>query len=319
MTDTPSESILVTGATGTQGGAVARALVRAKFSVKALVRDPRTAQAQALASLGVELVEGDFDDVQSLEAAMDKVQGVYSVQMPPHPDDQDREVRTGLRLLEAAYRADVRTFVHSSVARAGDQTNFVGWDAGRWWKRYWESKSEVNSAIAERGLQHWVILKPAMIMENFLPPKVHGMYPTLAQGKIATAILPDTRLDMIAANDIASFAVAAFRDPARFNGQCIDLAAASLTMEEVASTLSIGTGRQVLAQSLTEEMARAQGNSAGLVSSQVWDNVEGYKVDIHAAKSWGIPLTSFEQWVDAHSEALKAVIGEKVDSAEPGR
>ncbi|PLK48968.1 NmrA/HSCARG family protein [Uliginosibacterium sp. TH139] len=310
MTNTISGPILVTGATGTQGGAVVRGLVSAGFSVRAFVRDPSTKEAQAFARLGVELMKGDYDNIQSLEAAMDGVQGVFSVQMPPHPDDQEREVRTGLRLLEAAYRADVRMYVHSSVARAGDEKNFIDWDSDRWWKRYWESKTEVNNGIAERGLQSWVILKPAMIMENFLPPKVRGMYPTLAQGKIATAILPETRLDMIAADDIGAFAVAAFLDPARFNGHSIDLAAESLTMEEVASALSAGTGRLVLAQSLTEEEAVAQGNSPGLVSSQVWDNLEGYKVDIQAAKNWGIPLTPFYQWVVTHREALQGAIGE---------
>lgn len=310
MTGKTSRSILVAGATGTQGGAVARALINAGFPVRAIVRNPLTNESKVLASLGIELVKGDYDDIQSLEAAMDRVQGVFSVQMPPHPDDQDREVRTGLNLLEAAYRADVRMYVHSSVARAGDEKNFIDWDLDRWWKRYWESKTEVNNAIVERGLQNWVILKPSMIMENFLPPKVRGMYPTLAHGKIATALFPETRLDMIAADDIGAFAVAAFRDPTRFNGHSIDLAAESLTMEEVASVLSAGTGRVVSAQSLTEEEAMAEGNSPGLVLSQIWDNLEGYKVDIQAAKNWGIPLTQFEGWVAMHREELQGVIGE---------
>lgn len=308
MTDKTSGAILVTGATGTQGGAVARALLNAGFPVRAIVRDPNTTEAKAIAGLGAELIKGDYDDVQILESAMENVQGVFSVQMPPHPNDQDREVRSGLRLLEVAHRAKVGMFVHSSVARAGDEKNFVDWDLGRWWKRYWESKTEVNSAIAERGLQNWVILKPSMIMENFLPPKVRGMYPSIAQGKIATAILPNTRLDMIAASDIGAFALEAFRDPERFNGRSIDLAAESLTMDEVASILSVGTGRQVSALSLTESEAIVYGNSPGLVSSQVWDNLEGYKVDITAAKEWGIPLTTFGQWVAMHREELRKVI-----------
>ncbi|ACT07124.1 NmrA family protein [Dickeya chrysanthemi Ech1591] len=319
MSNTISGSILVTGATGTQGGAVARALLNAGFSVRALVRDPSTTNAKALASLGVTLVKGDYDDVKSLDAAMDQVQGVFSVQMPPHPDDQDLEVRTGLRLLDVAHRSDVTMFVHSSVARAGDEKNFIDWESNRWWTRYWESKSAVNNAIADRGLRHWVILKPAMIMENFLPPKVRGMYPSLAQGKITTAILPETRLDMIAADDIGSFAVAAFSDPARFSGHSIDLAAESLTMEEVASALSVGTGCLVSAQSLTAAEAIAQGNSPGLVSSQIWDNLEGYRVDIQAAKSWGIPLTQFSQWVASHREALQSVIGVQPGSSEDER
>lgn len=309
MTDKLKGLVLVTGATGTQGGAAVQALLDAGFGVRALVRDATSAGAAALAGLGAEVFQGDYEDVPSIEAAVKGVQGVFSVQMPPHPSDPDREVRTGLRLLDAAILAGVDMYVHTSVARAGDHTQFVDWDSGRWWQRYWESKTEINDAVSQRGLKHWVILKPANIMENFLPPKVHGMYPSLAQGKLETAILPETRLDMVAAADIGAFAVAAFEDPARFSGHSIDLAGESLTMDEVASKLSSGTGHEVKVQSLTEEEALAHGISAGVISSQIWDNVEGYKVNIEAARKWGVQLTSFGDWVDEHRGPLREVIG----------
>lgn len=117
--------ILVTGATGAQGGGVVMALLRAGRPVRALVRDPGTESAKALAVQGVDLVRGDFTDIATLDAALEGVGGVFSMQMPPRAGDPTSEVRTGLALIDAAYRAGVGMFVHTSVARAGDQDTFA--------------------------------------------------------------------------------------------------------------------------------------------------------------------------------------------------
>jgi uncharacterized protein YbjT (DUF2867 family) len=124
--------VLVTGATGKQGGAVVRALLQAGCPVRAMTRDPSSAAAQALSAQGVDVVKGDFNDTASLDAALAGVGGVFSMQMGSHPGDPDTEVVTGKALIEAAGRAGVDTVVHTSVARAGDQKNFVGWNEGRW-------------------------------------------------------------------------------------------------------------------------------------------------------------------------------------------
>lgn len=303
MASSHSHLVLVTGATGAQGGAAARALLEAGHGVRAIVRDPGSASARVLAAQGVELVRGAFDDVASLDAAAAGVAGIFSVQMPPSPDDIDSEVRTGLALVDAAYRAGVEMFVHTSVARAGDQSSFVGWDEGRWWPAYWDSKSAVNEAVAKRGFRHFVILRPAFMMDNLLPPKAAFMYPALAaHGRVETALASGTRLDMIAAADIGAFAAAAFAEADRFNGHTIDLAAEALTMDEVAAKLTAGTGKSVTAVSLSEADAVAQGIAPGIASSQAWNNVEGYKVDLAAARAWGVPVTSFDKWVADHRD-----------------
>ena len=76
------DSILVTGATGPHGGAVARALLAAGHRVRALTRDPSSSRAQRLASIGAEPVGGDLLDPQSLVIAMDGVEAVYGVTTP---------------------------------------------------------------------------------------------------------------------------------------------------------------------------------------------------------------------------------------------
>jgi uncharacterized protein YbjT (DUF2867 family) len=308
MASSQGDLILVTGATGAQGGAVARALLDAGYRVRAIARDPATASARVLAERGVEVLQGDFDDVVSLDVAASGVDGVFSMQMPPQPGDPEREIRTGCALVDAAYRAGLRTFVHTSVARAGDQGGFIGWDEGRWSPIYWNSKSAVNDAVAKRGFEHFVILKPAYMMDNLLPPKAAFMYPALAtHGRLETALAPDTRLDLIAAADMGAFAAAAFAAPERFDGHSIDLAAESLTMDEIAAKLAAGTGKSVIAVSLSEDEAVTRGINPGVASSQAWNNVEGYKVDLAATRSWGVPVTSFDRWVADHRD--KFVIG----------
>ncbi|MEE6174935.1 NmrA/HSCARG family protein [Mycobacterium sp. 050134] len=292
--------ILVTGATGAQGGAVVDALLAQGAEVRALVRNPSSASAAALAEAGVELVKGDFDDGDSLAEAASGAVGVFSVQMATSPKDLDGELRTGKLLIDAARRAGVGIFVHTSVARAGEERNFVGWDEKRWWPPYWEGKSAVNQAVKAAGFPHWVILKPAFMMDNFIPPKAAWLFPSLARGEIATALQSETRMDLIAAADVGRFAAAAFDDPKRWDRQEIDLAAVSLTMDEVASSISKATGRTVTARALPPEEAITAGNSALVTGSQEWANVEGYRVDLDRARSHGLTLESFAEWADRH-------------------
>ncbi|MCP3731237.1 NmrA family NAD(P)-binding protein [Sphingomonas sp. MG17] len=293
---------LITGATGAQGGAAVDALLDKGMKVRALVRDPASPAARQLADRGVELVQGDFDDAASLATAMRGVKGVFSVQLPPGREDTDSELRTGRLLVDAARAAGVEIFVHTSVARAGDQTQFVDWDSGRWWPDYWNGKSGVNDVVKAAGFPHWVVLKPAFMMDNFIPPKSAWMFPGLQDGVINSALRADTRLDLIAAADVGRFAAEAFAAPARFDRQDIDLAADSLTMGEVAATLSRVSGRAIESRALNGAGARAAGSNPGLVESQQWANVEGYQVDLATARSWGVPLESFSDWAGRHRD-----------------
>jgi uncharacterized protein YbjT (DUF2867 family) len=296
------------GATGKQGGSVVRALQKAGRSVRAFVRDPASPAAQALAAHGVEVVKGEFTDTASLDAALTGADGVFSVQMGSHPGDPETELLAGKALVEAAHRANVRVIVHSSVARAGDHEKFIGWSEGRWEPLYWQNKAAVNEMVKTQGFRHWVILKPALIMENLVPPMVDLMYPSLAErGRFETAIEPDTRLDWIAAQDIGAFAAAAFAEPERFHGHEIDLAAASVTLPEVAAKISKVTEKTVVAVTLSKEESINKPYGELGYKSELWNNVEGYKVDLDAARSWGVSLTTLDQFIRQNRD--KFVIG----------
>ncbi|WP_022980840.1 NmrA family NAD(P)-binding protein [Ideonella sp. B508-1] len=299
-TDRP---LLVTGATGAQGGATARALRAARRRVRALVRDPDSPAARALAASGVKLARGDLGDPASLDAALAGVEGVFSVQVPD-ATPTDRERRHGFALVEAARRAGVAQFVHTSVCEAGRHTGFPHWGEGRWTEKYWTDKWDIEQAVRAAGFAHWTVLKPAFMMDNFAQPKARFMFPHLREGRLLTALHPSTRMQLIAAEDIGTFAAAAFARPAEFDRQDIDLAAEALTMGEVAAALSEVTGRRVAAQALSPQEALAAGLFPGWVRSQEWTNLAGYRADIDACRRRGIPLTAFASWARRHGEAL---------------
>jgi uncharacterized protein YbjT (DUF2867 family) len=291
--------ILVTGATGAQGGAVARQLLARGHRVRILTRDPAGQVAQQLVRSGAEAMRGDLDDATSVAAAMSGVTGVFSVQIPD-VKGTDSERRHGFALVKAAVAAGVRQFVHTSVTGAGQHTQFPRWQTGYWHQQYWTDKWEIEQAVRAAGFDSWTVLKPAFMMDNFAQPKARFMFPHLREGKIATALLANTRMQLIAADDVGAFARAAFEQPDAFNRHDIDLAAQALTMAEVAATLSSTLQKPIVALELTPQEALNQGLSAGWVRSQEWSNEIGYRADIAALARYGIPLTSFEQWAHQH-------------------
>lgn len=295
--------ILVTGATGAQGGATARELLAHGHRVRIMTRNPDSPAAQALIKAGAEVVRGDMGDAASVEAAMRGVAGVFSVQIPDM-SGSDNERLHGFTLVKAARKAGVRQFVHTSVTGTDGHTQFPRWGTGYWSEKYWTDKWDIEEAVRNAGFEFWTVLRPAFMMENFAQTKAMFMFPHLQQGEIATALHANTRMQLIAADDVGAFARSAFEDPVKFNRKDIDLAAEAPTMGDVAATLSKVLGKKIVAIELTPEQAVAKGLFPGWVNSQEWSNEIGYRADIDALKSYGIPLTSLEQWTRKHRSEI---------------
>jgi uncharacterized protein YbjT (DUF2867 family) len=298
--NTTSIIILVTGATGAQGGAAASELLTAGCAVRVLTRNPESHPARELASRGAEIVRADLDDRASLQRALLGAYAVFSVQLPDSAGT-DAERRHGYALIEAAREAGVAHFVHTSVCEAGRHTSFPRWESGYWWKKYWTDKWDVEEAVRHAGFERWTVLKPAFLMDNFAQPKAKFMFPHLQQGLIITALLPGTRMQLISADDVGAFARAAIVEPERFNRRDIELAVEALTMTEVAATLSRVLGKRVEARSVSADEAVAAGLFPGWVRSQEWTNEVGYRADIAALARYGVRLTPFEEWIRRHA------------------
>ncbi|GLX04542.1 NmrA/HSCARG family protein [Microbispora sp. NBRC 16548] len=304
--DDRRHSVLVVGATGTQGSAAVRGLSSRGHRVRALTREP--ARARHLAELGAEVVVGDLGDPAAVEAVLDGATAVFAVPVRD-PGDDTAELRNATFLIEAAKRSGVRHFVQTSVAGTGDLPRMPRWGSGHWNEEYWETKRRIEEAVRDGGLPAYTILKPSFLMENLLPPKAPLMFPELARGEIVTAVGRHVRVQMISADDIAAFAVAALERPGRFSGQSIELAAEALTMHEVAAIIGAVTQRTVRAVSLAPSQAVAAGRPPAVVRGEEWLNEVGYQAPIDALASYGVALTGFRRWAETHRSRLLGQAG----------
>ena len=300
---TTSPPILVTGATGRQGGATARALLAAGQPVRALVRDRTTGAAEALETAGAELVVGDLMDPASLDDATQGVRAVFSVQMPPATPQGvsfDDEVTQGLNLIEAAHRAGARQFVHSSVSGVGQHRDAPGWSEGRWapMEPYFAAKQTIQDQVRTRGFSSWTILKPAYFMEN-LNPSLRFLLPHGKDGGLVTILHPETELALVATEDIGAAAAAAFQSPERFHEVELELASDRLTLRQVAEVLTRRLGVSVTAPRMTAEQALAAGMPPMGLGHE-WMNVVGQPARPDDARRLGLRPTSFEEWAQTH-------------------
>lgn len=303
MSTTDPAPVLVTGATGRQGGATARALLAAGVPVRALVRDPTTERARAVAALGATLVTGDLRDRDSVTRAAQGARAVFSVQMPEMRGDAidfDGEVDQAAHLIAGALAAGVPQFVHTSVSGAGQHTRIAGWAEGRWaaLEPYYAAKSGIQDRVREAGFRHWTLLKPGFFMENF-ELSMRFLFPRGVEGGLVSLLKPGTALSLTAVDDIGRAAAAAVADPERFHGVELELASDYLTMTEVAAVLSEVLGTELTAPDMTLREAEAAG-MPGMGASHELMNESGQPARPEFARALDIPLTSFRAWADAH-------------------
>jgi uncharacterized protein YbjT (DUF2867 family) len=221
--------ILVCGATGKQGGAVARSLLERGFRVRALTRDPQKPEAQALAEQGAEVVQGDMEDRSAVDQVLiEGVYGVFSVQNF-WETGYDGEVQQGKTVADAARAAGVDHFVYSSVGSAHRKTGIP----------HFESKREIEEHVRQIGLP-FTIFRPTFFMQNW-----EWTREMILGGTLAQPLDPDKPLQQVAAEDIGAFAAIAFENPDSWIGREVDLAGDEQSMSEIAETFGRVIGREV--------------------------------------------------------------------------
>jgi len=275
------KTILVTGATGHQGGAVMRSLLAAGWKVKALVRDTKKPSSRAIYRKGADLVAGDLDDRDSLDRALKDVYGVFSVQTW-EGHGIEGEIRQGKNLADAAAgNAEVKHLIYSSAAGATFKTGVP----------FIDSKETIESHITSIGLPS-TIFRPVYFMFNFSSP---GMHAAVAQGMMTMAIRPDKPLQMIAVEDLGEFVRIAFEHPDEYVGKSMDLAGDEMTMSQVVAAFSRLIGKTVrYAYQPIEDVRRFNADAAKMFE---WLNEQGYHVDIAALIALYPGLMSFETWL----------------------
>jgi uncharacterized protein YbjT (DUF2867 family) len=277
------KTVLVTGATGRQGGAVIRHMLPKGWKLRALTRNPDGHEAEALARKGIEVMSGDLEDPDSLARAAIGVYGIYSVQ-DFWAVGAKREVQQGKNVANAAKKADIKHIVYSSVGGAERNTNIP----------HWESKWEVENYIRHLGLPATVI-RPVSFMETYYIDQVEI---GILKGKLADPIRADKPYQVIATDDIGAFVALAFERPSEFIGKALEIAGSELTNVEAAKVFSRVLGKPVKFQRIPLPVVRL------LLGKEFhamfrWFNEAGYQADIPALRRAypEIHLHTLEEWL----------------------
>ncbi|MGG7579512.1 NmrA/HSCARG family protein [Rhizobium sp. Nf11,1] len=260
-------SVLVAGATGQQGGAVARALMARGHRVKAISRRPDSDAANRLAAAGVEIVGGDLDDAASVTKAASGVDTMF-LMGNSYEAGTEAETRQGITAANGAKAAGIGHLIYSSVGDADKKTGIPHFD----------SKYMVEQHIAGLGIPY-TVSAPVAFMENTAAPwAIDG----LRQGVYAAALPPARVLQQICLADIGAFVAALAERREKVFSQRFDIAGDELSGEEQVRILSETLGRPIAYQELPVAAMRQQSEDAALMFE--WFDRTGYDADIAALR-----------------------------------
>jgi len=272
--------IAVNGATGQQGGAVARKLLTDGWKVRALTRDVNKPAAQELASLGAELVAGDMEDRAQLDAAFKNAYGVFSVQNFWLPNvGFEGEIKQGKNVADAAKVAGVQHLVYSSV---GSAHRGMG-------QKHFDSKWIIEQYIHTLDVPY-TILRPVAFMDNNNWRRAYILSGTYT----GMGLRPEKGLQTIAVEDVAVFVALAFADKKSYLGKSLELAGDELTENQTAEVFSKVIGRPV---TLTEPSGQSWAPEEEAKAAFNFFNGEGYDADIAALRKIHPGLLSLEQYL----------------------
>ncbi|MFW8585303.1 NmrA/HSCARG family protein [Rhizobium beringeri] len=262
-----TRSVLVTGATGQQGGAVARALMTRGHRVKAITRRPESDGAKRLTAAGAQVVAGDLDDAASVAAAAEGVDAMF-LMGNSYEAGTDAETRQGIAAADAAKAAGIGHLIYSSVADADKTTGIPHFD----------SKYLVEKHIAGLGIPY-TISAPVAFMENTVAPwAIDG----LRQGVYAAALPPARVLQQVTIDDIGAFVATLAERREQVFGKRFDIAGDELSGEQQAKILSEVLGRPITYRELPIAAIRQQSEDTALMFE--WFDRTGYDADIAALR-----------------------------------
>jgi uncharacterized protein YbjT (DUF2867 family) len=267
--------ILVTGATGHQGGAAARHLIRDGWKVRALTRDPNKAEAHSLAILGAEIVQVDLLDRSAVDAAMQGVWGVYLMGTPSEGGPKAEE-KMGCDVIDAAKDTGVQHLVYSSVLGADHPSTEI-----------WAQAKSVVEQYVHDSLVPFSILRPTFFMENEMWHKDE-----ILAGKLTGPDWPESMHPMIAIDDIGRFAALAFAAPETFLGATMTIAGDCMTFAEMAETLSAELGIPISYEHAEQPEMSSQPHPAPGVAQYP-------DVDVEECRRLIPDLATFAKWIDA--------------------
>jgi uncharacterized protein YbjT (DUF2867 family) len=276
-------TVLVIGATGKQGGAVAGLLLDHGHDVVAYVRSPESPAARALATAGARLATGDLADPEALAGAARGVDAIFGLSVPFGSGGVDEEVAQGRLLVDTAARADAH-LVYSSV-RGADRAAATDIDHA-------DSKQLVEAYLRDRPVRA-TVLGPVYFMENAL----NVGFSRLTDGVLANPLSAAKPLDQVTVRDIAGLAVHAIETPDRYVGARIDVVSDRVTGEQAARVLGDVLGREIPYRRMPLDQVRQwAGDEIADMFQRFEDNTDFADIDALHADHPEVGWHSYADW-----------------------
>lgn len=277
-----NKTIFVTGATGNQGGAVARNLIRNNFKVKCLTRHPNSVRAHELEKLDAIVVHGDLDKPNTFSDHLKDVDGIFSVQTFVH--GIEKETREGFCLADLAKANNIKHFLYSSVAGADLHTGIP----------QWESKLKIENHIKNIGIPY-TIIRPASLFENFLRPQVKRR---LLNGKLVSPVRKNIVQQFISAEDIGKTSAAIFANTSDYSGKTLTLVAEEMNVIQAAAIFSDVLGKEIKYEQLPMFITRlVMGKNLYKMFKWVNENNAVFIKDFTAYRNNNPGLLGLREWI----------------------
>ncbi|HET7109589.1 MAG TPA: NmrA/HSCARG family protein [Gemmatimonadales bacterium] len=313
MTD--RKIIAVTGATGAQGGGLARAILAdadSQFHVRALTRDPDSAKARALAEQGAEIVAADVDDAASLARAFEGAYGAYCVTFYWAHMSPEREKAEAANLAHAVQAAGVKHAIWSTLEDTRQwiplSDNRMPTLMGKYKVPHFDAKGEMDKLFTDLGIPTTFLLA-SFYWDNFI---YFGSGPKRTPDGTLALTLPigDARMAGIASEDIGAVAYGILKRGRQMIGQRIGAVGEQLTGPEMAAAMSRALGQTVRFNPVTPEVFRGFGFPGADDLGNMFQFYDEFEEvcnevrDVARARELAPGLKSFDQWLAAHGAQI---------------
>lgn len=307
--------IAVFGATGAQGGGVARAILLDRdsaFAVRAITRDPDSEKAKELAQLGAEVVAADIDDKESLRRALKGAYGAYFVTFFWAHLSPEKELAEARSMAEAAKEAGLQHVIWSTLE---DTRKWVPLEddrmptlQGKYKVPHFDAKGEADHFFTESGVPT-TFLRASLYWDNFI---YFGMGPKKGpDGKLyITLPMDDKKMAGIASEDIGKCAYGIFKRGEQLIGKTIGVAGEQLTGQEMADKFSKAIGQEVLYNNVSPETYRNLGFAGADDLGNMFqfyrdfDQVCNSVRDVEFSRVLNPELKSFDNWLAENAQRI---------------
>ncbi|GLU29148.1 NmrA family transcriptional regulator [Brucella sp. NBRC 12950] len=254
-------------------------MLKAGWSVRALVQDSSKVASVQLRNAGIELVQGSFEEANVIRSAMKGAYGVFSV-LPANLAAED-EIRHGISIADIAAETGINHFVYSSGASVGNELTGV--------PRF-DAKSRIEAHVRQLDMTI-TIIRPTIFMEMLVRPGFG-----LDEGRLVSLIRPDHSIQLISVEDIGRFVAAVFSNKSRFGGATLKIASDRLTGHELEVALSEAAGRPITYDRLSEDVLAANADLAHMAKS-LESGPLAELIDLELMREINPELVKFVPWL----------------------